>query len=600
MSQNIIEILIQARDQASQILKANSKQLIEVGAALSIASAAIVAGLGLSAQAAVRYEESMTNTAAVLQLTREQQAALSDEILRFGKDTRAGPQEVAQAYYDIVGGIADASTHMAVLEAATRTAEAGNAQLGSTTSALVGIMNSYNFTADQAALASNVLTQTVAKGVGTMDQFAAAFPTVTGRAAALGISFDQLGAQMAFLTTKGFSASQSGTMLAGMMQSLINPSATMKKLFAELGITSGEAAIKNFGLVGTFDSLKDAAARSNVSLAAAIGQSEAYNGVVALTTQQAADALNNFSVGLDNATESARNIQMQSAAAQLDLLKSSVEGIRIQVGEALIPIINNIVQAIRPFLDQLFSWMQANPQLMTTIVALLGVVASIGPIMTAAGMATKFLDTAMSALTGPWGLLIKLGMLFAVAMITNFGGVRDFFVKNFFPVIAAVGKLFGALFNALKPLLDALSKLFAATLGDILNMLKPFIDVLMAVIKIVTGFVQMLTGDAVGAMQSFSEAFGLKMPTSPGQDRQQRAQQMAMQGWQNGQGSNTASMPDFTLGNSNSNTSSANNYNFEIQMPSEAMGGGSAAQQAGQDFGASIAAEMQRLGVASP
>lgn len=599
MNRNVIEILINARDQASQVLKANAKNLLELGAALTIASAAVIAGLGTSAQAAVRYEESMANTAAVLHLTREEQALLTQEILNFSRDTRAGPQAVADAYYDIVGGIADASTHMAVLEAATRTAEAGNAQLTATTSALVGIMNSYNFTANEAAFASNVLTQTVAKGVGTMDQFAAAFPQVTGLAASLGISFDQLGAQMAFMTTKGYSAAQSGTMLKGMMSALINPSEQMKRLFNDLGIVSAKQAIAQFGLAGVYDSLATAASRAGVSLASAVGQTEAYNGVIALSSQQAADALNNFSVGLDNATESARNVQMQSAAAQLDLLKSSINAIRIQVGEAMIPIINNIIAVLRPMLDQLFQWIQANPQLMTTIVSLLGVVAAIGPVMTAAGMATKFLDTAMTALSGPFGLAIKLGMLLAFALISNVGGIRDVFVKNLFPVLGAVGDLFGALVGFLKPLLGELLKAFASTIGVILNMLKPFLDILVGAIKLVTGFLKMLSGDVSGGLQSFTEGLGLNMPVSPAAARQQRAQQLAMQNWQ---GNNNGGMPglgNFNLDTSMNNIPTTNNqeWNINVQMPDSAMGGGFAAQQAGEDFGSAFAQEMQRLGV---
>ncbi len=599
MNRNVIEILINARDQASQVLKANAKQLLDLGAALTIASAAVIAGLGTSAQAAVRYEESMANTAAVLHLARDEQAQLTQEILNFSRDTRAGPQAVAEAYYDIVGGIADTSTHMAVLEAATRTAEAGNAELTATTTALVGIMNSYNFSANEAALASNVLTQTVAKGVGTMDQFAAALPQVTGLAASLGISLDQLGAQMAFMTTKGYSAAQSGTMLKGMMSALINPSEQMKRLFNELGIVSAKQAISQFGLAGVYDSLSTAASRAGVSLAAAVGQTEAYNGVIALTSQQAADALNNFSVGLDNATESARNVQMQSAAAQLDLLKSSINAIRIQVGEAMIPIINNIIGVLRPMLDHLFQWTQANPQLMTTIVSLLGVVSAIGPVMTAAGIATKGLDAAMTALSGPFGLAIKLGALLAFMLISNVGGIRDVFVKSLFPVLGAVGELFGTLVGFLKPLLGELLKAFASTIGVILNMLKPFLDILVGAIKLVTGFLKMLSGDVSGGLQSFTEGLGLNMPMSPAASRQQRAQQMAMQSWQQNNAGSIPGMSNFALDTSASNipTTSNSEWNINVQMPDSAMAGGFAAQQAGEDFGASFAAEMQRLGV---
>lgn len=598
MNKNIIEILIQARNQATAHLQAASNQLDKMAATAAVLTAGLVLALGAATASAVSYNEKITDTAAVLQLARDQQQQLSDELLRFGANTRAGPQAVATAFYDIAGGIADASTHMAVLEAATRTAEAGNAQLTGTTSAMISVMNSYGFSAEQAAFASNVLTQTVAKGVGTMDQFAAAIPLVAGQAANLGISFDALGAQMAFLTQKGFSASQSATILSGMMSALINPTEKMRDLMKAAGISSGEAALKNFGLAGTYDALAATAARTNISLATAVGQVEAYRGVLALTGDTAETSLNQFTVGLENATEAARNIQMQSAAAQLDLLRSTISALGIQAGEGLLPIINNLVQAIQPMLLTLFDWMQANPQLVTTIIAVIGAIVGIAPAMSAAATATNMLNTAMNLLGGPFGLIIKLGILMAAAIISNVGGIRDVLVKNFFPVIVALGDLFGALFAFLRPLMEALAKLFGGVLGGILNMLKPFLDVLMFVINVVTSLIKMLTGDLAGAMQSFGAAgaaVGINAPRMPGSMMgAQNAQSMAMQNWQSQQSSG---MPFNLAGLGSGGNSSVMNMNINVDMPGGAMGSKFAAQEVGTDFGQAIGDQLNQLGV---
>jgi len=204
-------------------------QVSALGGALSSLTAPLMGAFQGAVSASSDFNEAMTNVQAVTGKSNEEMARLSSELLAIGGNTRAGPQAVAEAMYDIAGGVADATTHMAILQAAIATANAGNADLAGTTSVLVAVMNSYSFGADKAGYASDVLSRTVAVGVGSMDEFAAALPLVTGYAKNLDISFADLGAQMAFLTTKGFSASQSATQLRAIMLAALNPNERRKK-----------------------------------------------------------------------------------------------------------------------------------------------------------------------------------------------------------------------------------------------------------------------------------------------------------------------------------------------------------------------------------
>ena len=92
----------------------------------------------------------MTNVHSLTGTTGEAAKALNAEILRMGGATEHGPMKAADAFYDIVSGVSDATTHMAILSNAMKTATAGQADLKATTSAMVGIMNAYSFSADKA------------------------------------------------------------------------------------------------------------------------------------------------------------------------------------------------------------------------------------------------------------------------------------------------------------------------------------------------------------------------------------------------------------------------------------------------------------------
>jgi TP901 family phage tail tape measure protein len=191
-----------------QQLRTQGQNLQNFGAGMTAFFAPVGVAMGYAITQGHSFDRTFSNINSILQLGTEEAAALRAEILAYGSGTVAGPQATAEAYYEIVSGVADATTHMAILEAATRTSEAGQADLAATTSALISTMNAYSLTADDAAHVSDVFSRTVGMGVLTMDELAAAFPQVTGLGAQFGVGIDELGAGMAYLTAQGYSATQ--------------------------------------------------------------------------------------------------------------------------------------------------------------------------------------------------------------------------------------------------------------------------------------------------------------------------------------------------------------------------------------------------------
>lgn len=400
-------------------------QLTAFGGQLTLMTAPLGAALGVAVRDFTSFDEAVTNTGAVLGLTRDEITKLTDHLQFMGERTRFGPQAVAEAMYDIAGGVADASSHMAILTSSIMTATAGNARLAGTTKALISVMNSYKFGAERAAYASNVLTRTVGMGVGSMDEFAAALPQVTGLANSLGIAFEDLGAMTAYLTTQGNTASQATTQLAAMMTALLNPNETMKKGLRELGFSSGQAAIEALGLAGAFTALAGTQTARD-GMAKMSGSVEALRGITALAGPDVAEFFATFKSGVEGATDAAYSIQMGSAAAQFDLLKSSVQGLGIEAGQVLTPILINIANDMRPVVFGIMEWMQKNPELTEQIIMVAGALVIAGPLIAGAGIVLSGLGTIAGAVTGaltfllsPVGLLIVGigGLVFALSQL---------------------------------------------------------------------------------------------------------------------------------------------------------------------------------------
>lgn len=397
------------------------------------------------------FGTSMTNVQAVLNKTDDEMAELNATILDIGADAVAGPQAVADAYYDVVGGVADATTHMDILNQAIATSEAGNADLTATTGALIGVMNSYGFEADQAAFASDVLTRTVGMGFGTMNDFAAALPAVTSVANSMGIEFNDLAAMTAYLTTQGSTASEATTQLGAAMTAMLKPNDDMIAALAEIGFESGTAAVEQLGLAGAYQALADKFGDDAViSMTEGI---EDLRFVTALTGGDFSTFADTFTTGITGATDEARQIQRDNPAADWALLNSQYQATSITLGNAMMPALTELMKVATPIIQAVGDWAEANPQLTTTIVGLTGAAVVLGPIIGGIG-------TAISVATGIVGLFAGATGA-AVLPLVALGGA----------LIVLKGQ-WDNLYQSIKPNLDIINQGLANgqfNIGDVFN-----------------------------------------------------------------------------------------------------------------------------------
>lgn len=400
-------------------LKSIGSGISGLGANILGMTAPLAAGFGVAIKSAMDFDATMTNIGAVMGKTKDEMKGLSAEILAIGSENTFGVQATAEAFYDIVGGVTDASARMDILSQSIATAEAGQASLAGTTSAMISVMNSYAFSAEQAGYASDVMTQTIAMGVGTMDELAGALPQVAGLAASLGISFDEVGGSLAYLSTKGFSFSQAGTQLRAMMTALLNPNEKMKAALSELGYETGAALIETEGLVGAYQQLASTG-MAEKEFAAMLGSTEALTGATALLSTEAGGAtkfLNDFGASLAGATEQARNTQLESATAQFNLLKSQVGALAITIGQALLPILNDLVVGVTPAIESFSRWASENPGTVQTIAQLVAIVGGLATVAIPIGGIITGMAAAFGVLTSP--VTVTIGLFVGLAAAIN-------------------------------------------------------------------------------------------------------------------------------------------------------------------------------------
>lgn len=408
-------------------LSAVGSQITDLSSRMTMLTAPIGAAMGYGIAQSNQFSRSMSNINAILQLSTGDASALRSELLAIGGNTVAGPQAVAEAYYEIASGVADASTHMSILDAAIATSEAGQADLTATTSAFISTMNSYGFAAEDASFVSDIFSRTVGMGVLSMDDLASALPQVTGLASQFDIGLDEAGGSLAYLTTQGFSASQSATFLKGMITTLLNPTADLGTAITGLGFSSGQAMLESEGLIGAYQLL----ASQGDGLAGLITNQEALTGSLVLTGDAAMGFMTDYQSGVDGATAAAGAVQDQTEG--WDLLRSKIDTLAITAGDTLAPALLDLTDNyISPLIDKITDWTNKHPDLTTKIMLVTGALVILFPMI---GLVGGAIGTLIAVALSPLGLALAVGAGLILAYQNNWLGFKDFIDGTIRPML---------------------------------------------------------------------------------------------------------------------------------------------------------------------
>ncbi|WP_432481021.1 phage tail tape measure protein [Moraxella sp. ZY200743] len=119
-----------------------------------------------------------------------------------------------------------------------------------------------------------------------------------------------------------------------------------------------------------------------------------------------------------------------TSAAQMQLFDNNMQAMKIAFGTAFLPVLNQAMEAITPVIKSITDWAQKNPELVTTITAIVGGV--LGAIAALGGLALAF-----TAVTGGIGAMVSIGKMIAVIISPIFNVFSA--VKMFGATLAALG-----------------------------------------------------------------------------------------------------------------------------------------------------------------
>ena len=406
------------------LLSEASRGLGAVARTLTYTVAAPLAAVGTYAfQAASDFDASMRNINAIAGMTEAELSKVSDSILEFGARNRSGAVESANALYTVYSaGIDEIDVATKTMESSVLTAEAGLADLGTTTESVVGSLLAFGYESENIEerldQISNATSHMVNVGVGSMDEFASALGNVVPTAASVNMSIEELYGNMAFLTQRSLSPAKAATALNSALTALTKPTDAMNDAFQELGVNGMEQLIDKTGgvnaalvaLIGTTNGtqVELQAMFNNIRGARAIN-------LFAKDVDLWTEAIEKFEDKADGATLRAHAQQMKAVSAATDLAKSAMLSMGIVIGQELIPYLLPVIEAITDFglgIENL------EPELLKLAV-------SIG----VAAVALPPLLWGLTSLISPLGaVLVPLGLVAGVSF-ENISGAPGIFTK---------------------------------------------------------------------------------------------------------------------------------------------------------------------------
>lgn len=371
-------------------------------------TAPIVAASTAALKLSMTFEEVTTKLTTLGGVAAKDLPMVREYILSLAPAVGIGPVALAEAMYYATSVISDTKVALEVLTVAAKMSAIGMGSAEDVTKALAAIIKSYAHENMTAAQAGDILTMTIKKGGAEAAALAPRLANVIPFAAQLGVSFQEVGANIATVTQLGVPAGLAVTQLSSVFASLARESSRGREALAGVNLTYAQlrTELKEKGLLETLVHLREAFKGNEEKLLNVTGRLEGFRDILSSTRNDAKDyreSLKDISAGLGVVNDSLDIVKGTSKFIWKDLI-AEVQVLGIRLGNELAPAFKQVIEIIKPLvkgaLELVKEFKDLNPIVKDVILAFFGIVAAIGPALMFLGM----LGMAVSNIVRGWAV----------------------------------------------------------------------------------------------------------------------------------------------------------------------------------------------------
>lgn len=370
-SQEEIAKVNTALEQNNTSISNTKTQLAGVIGTAAALGAAIYAG---PVKKSRELEAQMSTVKAISNATTEDMTRLTDMAKHMGATTQFTAVEAGKAleYMAMAGWKTDQM--LGGLPGIMNLAAASGEDLGQVSDIVTDALTAFNMTADQSGRFADVLAQASSNANTNVSMMGATFQKVAPVAGTLGYSVEDMSLGIGLMANASVKAETAGTSLKTALANMAKPTKQMQAYMDKYGIslTNADGSMKTFREVidNLRSSLGGLSKTEKTAAATAIFGKESFAGMLAIVNasdadfKKVSDAVNNAA----GAAERMAAIKLDNLEGDVTLLRSATDGLQTAIGDALLPTFRAGTQQLTKFVSNLTEFINANPELVRTIV----------------------------------------------------------------------------------------------------------------------------------------------------------------------------------------------------------------------------------------
>lgn len=455
------------------------------GARLSLITAPIAALGGVAINTASNFDSAMAEISARTGLVGEDLEQIRTLAIQMGADTAFSAQESAEAFLELLSSGQSAEEAIATLPFILDAAAASGESLGTTADTVTDIMASFGLGIEDTEMVVNALAQAAGASSADMASLGQGFGNVGGIARQFGVSVEDTAAVLAIFAENGIKGSEAGTQLRSMLNNMTRDTDAVNGMWNRLGISMYDTMGNVRPLEDVMNDLTAAmdgmSEQERIDVLQTLGGSYGQLGLAALTSSMSIGEMRDR-MDEQAAASDVADARMDTFAGRMDSLRGSIETLMI---EAVTPFMN---EALKPLLEEatrvvnsITEWVQANPELASTIAVVMAGLVALGPILAVVGGGIGAIGAVIGFVLSPIGLVVAAVAGLAAAYHTNFLGIRDFIDNEVRPRLEQFFNFLGDVWEQVQPALENLYNWFVeealpAIQAFITNTVQPAVE----------------------------------------------------------------------------------------------------------------------------
>ena len=384
---------------ASGRLSKFATKMKTIGASMTMAFTvpfALVAGA--SVKMAMDFEKSMTKIQTLVLGTAQDMDKYAEAVMHISSITAVSAQESAEGLYFLTSAGLRGANALDTLMTVNKGVALGLGESTDLAKVAAAAQNAYGAETITATEAIDAFGMAVRTGMFESSELAESLGTQVGMAAELGISFEELLANISTYTKTTGDARSATTGFGGVMMAFAKETGKGQTALEKVNMSYEglRAKLQDEGLQATLFEMKDAFAANGVQMTEFFGKSQAVKNVMGVLGEQG-DSYKQILIEMGDAagfTSDAFDVLSQTPGFKIE---QSINNIKLSfqtIGDIIMPTIAKINQGVTN-LTQKFSNLDQSTK--TLILAMAGILALAGPLLTFFG----FLAGALSFLISP-------------------------------------------------------------------------------------------------------------------------------------------------------------------------------------------------------